>query len=78
MIGNEPELQRYINETIESCVAAGIPAIKYSMSILGVLRTERTPGLGGSSYSTWKKWGPMPGSRPNLLVLAASRRKVER
>jgi mannonate dehydratase len=24
------------------------------MSILGVLRTERTPGRGGSSYSTWR------------------------
>lgn len=57
MLGKEPERQRDIddiNKTIESCAAAGIPAIKYNMSILGVVRTERTPGRGGSSYSTWK------------------------
>ena len=57
MLGNEPGRQRDIddfNKTIESCKAAGIPAIKYNMSLLGVTRTERTPGRGGSSYSTWK------------------------
>ncbi len=32
----------------------GIPSIKYNMSILGVLRTERTPGRGGTTYSTWR------------------------
>jgi mannonate dehydratase len=57
MLGNEPGRQRDIddfNKTIENCKAAGIPAIKYNMSLLGVTRTERTPGRGGSSYSTWK------------------------
>jgi mannonate dehydratase len=57
MLGKEPGRQRDIddfNKTIENCKAAGIPAIKYNMSLLGVVRTERTPGRGGSSYSTWK------------------------
>ena len=31
-----------------------MPSIKYNMSILGVLRTGRTPGRGDASYSTWK------------------------
>jgi len=57
MLGIEPGRQRDIddfNKTIENCKAAGIPSIKYNMSLLGVVRTERTPGRGGSSYSTWK------------------------
>lgn len=57
MLGKEPGRQRDIddfNKTIENCKAAGIPSIKYNMSLLGVVRTERTPGRGGSSYSTWK------------------------
>lgn len=57
MLGKEPERQRDIddiNKTIENCAQVGIPAIKYNMSILGVVRTERTPGRGGSTYSTWR------------------------
>ncbi len=57
MLGKEPERQRDIddiNKTIENCAKVGIPAIKYNMSILGVVRTERTPGRGGSTYSTWR------------------------
>ena len=33
---------------------AGIPAAKYNMNLLGVLRTPDTPGRGGSHYSTWR------------------------
>ncbi len=57
MLGKEPERQRDIddiNKTIESCAKVGVPAIKYNMSILGVVRTARTPGRGGTTYSTWK------------------------
>ena len=32
----------------------GIPAAKYNMNLLGVLRTPDTPGRGGSRYSTWR------------------------
>ncbi len=57
MLASSPERDKDIAEIqqlIRDCARAGIPAIKYNMSILGVLRTERTPGRGGSSYSTWR------------------------
>lgn len=57
MLASSPERDRDIAEIqqlIRDCARAGIPAIKYNMSILGVLRTGRTPGRGGSSYSTWR------------------------
>ena len=57
MLGESPERDRdieHIHKMIEGCAAVGIPAFKYNMSILGVLRTEPTPGRGGSSYSTWR------------------------
>ncbi|TWU09093.1 Mannonate dehydratase [Symmachiella macrocystis] len=57
MLGKSPERDRdieHIQKMIANCAAVGIPAVKYNMSLLGVLRTERTPGRGGSTYSTWK------------------------
>jgi mannonate dehydratase len=57
MLGQDPEREREIDEAIEiirNCAAAGIPAVKYNLSLLGVLRTEPTPGRGGSRYSTWR------------------------
>ncbi|MEX2261196.1 MAG: mannonate dehydratase [Bryobacteraceae bacterium] len=57
MLGQSPERDRdidHIHKMIQACAKAGVPAIKYNMSILGVVRTERTPGRGGSSYSTWR------------------------
>ena len=57
MLGKEPERQREIDEVcaiIRNCAAVGIPAAKYNMNLLGVLRTPDTPGRGGSTYSTWK------------------------
>src|SRR5207247_1786693 len=38
---------------IRAAGKAGIPALKYNLTILGVVRTERTPGRGGASYSTF-------------------------
>ncbi|MBI3462020.1 MAG: mannonate dehydratase [Planctomycetes bacterium] len=57
MLGQGPERDRdieHINLMTANCAKAGIPAWKYNMSLLGVVRTQRTPGRGGSSYSTWK------------------------
>jgi mannonate dehydratase len=57
MMGEDPARQKEIaecHEIIKNCAAAGIPSIKYNLSVLGVLRTESTPGRGGSVYSTWK------------------------
>lgn len=57
MLAESPERDRDIEQLqilIRNCAQAGIPAIKYNMSILGVLRTGRTPGRGDALYSTWK------------------------
>jgi len=57
MLAQSPERDRDIEAMqtlIRNCAAAGIPSIKYNMSILGVLRTARTPGRGDATYSTWK------------------------
>jgi mannonate dehydratase len=57
MMGQEPDRQQEIDEAadiVRACAAAGIPAIKYNVNLLGVLRTESTPGRGGSQYSTWR------------------------
>lgn len=57
MLGQSPERERDIEafqNLIRHCSKAGIPSIKYNMSILGVLRTGRTPGRGGVGYSTWR------------------------
>jgi mannonate dehydratase len=38
---------------IRNAAKAGIPALKYNLSILGVVRTEPTRGRGGARYSTF-------------------------
>lgn len=56
MMAQSPERDRdieHINIMTRNLAKAGIPAFKYNVSILGVLRVERTPGRGGSTYSTW-------------------------
>jgi mannonate dehydratase len=57
MLAKEPDRQRDLDqacEIIKNCAAAGIPAIKYNLNLLGVLRSGTTPGRGGAIYSTWK------------------------
>lgn len=56
MLGKSPERDREIDgicQMIRNAARAGIPALKYNMSILGVVRTEPTPGRGGARYSTF-------------------------
>jgi mannonate dehydratase len=56
MLGQSPERDREIDKIcgmIRDCARAGIPAAKYNMTILGVVRTPRTRGRGGASYSTF-------------------------
>ncbi len=56
MMGKSPERDRAIEqmqETIRNAQRAGVPSIKYNMTILGVVRTESTPGRGGTMLSTW-------------------------
>ena len=57
MLAQSPERDRDIEALqtfIGNCAQAGIPSIKYNMSILGVLRTGRTPGRGDAQYHAWK------------------------
>ena len=57
MLADDPERQRdieHIQNMIMHCARAGVPAFKYNLNLLGVLRTEPTPGRGGSRYSTWR------------------------
>lgn len=57
LLGESPERDRdieHIQMLIRNCARAGVPMIKYNMSLLGVLRTQPTPGRGGSTYSTWR------------------------
>ena len=57
MLAQSPERDRdieAIQTLIRNCAEAGIPSIKYNMSILGVVRTGSTPGRGDAMYSTWK------------------------
>lgn len=57
MLAESPERDRDIESLqllIRNCARAGVPSIKYNMSILGVLRIGRTPGRGDAMYSTWK------------------------
>jgi mannonate dehydratase len=57
MLGQSPERDRDIESLqtmIKNCAAAGIPSIKYNMSLLGVVRIADTPGRGDATYSTWR------------------------
>jgi len=57
MLAKSPERNREIDNIcsmIRNCGKAGIPMVKYNLNILGVVRTARTPGRGGSSYSTFR------------------------
>ncbi len=61
MLGKSPERDREI-ESVQNIIRivgeAGIPAVKYNMNIIGIPRSEREPGRGGSSNSTFR-WSKM-------------------
>jgi mannonate dehydratase len=64
MLAQSPERDRDIEALqtfIRSCAQAGIPSIKYNMSILGVVRTASVPGRGDATYAAWK----LKDARPN-------------
>jgi mannonate dehydratase len=56
LLGDKDYRDRQIEQTcdqIRMTARAGIPAIKYNMTVLNVLRTGTTAGRGGSRYSNW-------------------------
>jgi mannonate dehydratase len=65
MLADSPERDRDIEALqtfIRNCAAVGIPSIKYNLTLLGVLRTQRTPGRGDAVYSTWRLKDAQPKS----------------
>lgn len=56
MLGKGPERDREIDQVIQmirNAGRAGIPAVKYNFTLLGVVRTKRTSDRGGALYSTF-------------------------
>ena len=56
MLAQSPQRDRDIEAfqtLIKNCAAAGIPTLKYNMSILGVVRSASVPGRGDSLYARW-------------------------
>jgi mannonate dehydratase len=56
MLGKSPERDREIDnicQMIRNCSRAGIPMVKYNLTLLGVVRSEPTPGRGSATYSTF-------------------------
>jgi mannonate dehydratase len=56
LLGKSPERDREIDnicQMIRNSGRAGIPALKYNLTLLGVVRTEPTRGRGGVIYSTF-------------------------
>src|SRR5262252_3909593 len=56
MLGKSPERDREIDaicQMVHNSAKAGIPCLKYNMSVLGVVRTESTKGRGGATYSSF-------------------------
>ncbi len=56
MLGKSPERDREIDQIcqmIRNVARAGIPAVKYNLTLLGVVRTEPTAGRGAARYSTF-------------------------
>ncbi len=56
MLGKSPERDREIEniqQMIRNAARAGIPELKYNMSILGVVRTGTVPGRGGAKLSAF-------------------------
>ncbi len=56
LLGKSPDRDNEIKQIcqmIRNTAKAGIPAVKYNLTLLGVVRTEKTRGRGGASYSTF-------------------------
>ena len=72
VLAQSPERDRDIEALqtmIRNCAAAGIPSMKYNMSILGVVRTGRIPGRGDASLSAWR----LKDAHPNPPLTRAGR-----
>lgn len=56
MMGKSPERDKAIDDvcmSLRNAAKAGLPAVKYNMTVLGVLTSGRTEGRGGTSAREW-------------------------
>ncbi len=56
MLANSPQREKNIDQIcqmIRNCAEVGIPAVKYNLTFIGVVRTEATKGRGAAMYSTF-------------------------
>ena len=70
MLAQDPERDRQIDsicELIRNIARAGIPAAKYNLCLIGIPRTERTRGRGGSSNSTFR-WSEIDQDAPPTIA----------
>ena len=70
MLARDPERDReieHICDIIRACASAGIPAAKYNLNLVGVQRTPRTEGRGGSSNSTFR-WSEADQDAPPTIA----------
>lgn len=76
MLGQDPQRQKDVDDLtkcVEACARVGVPAVKYNLSLLGVVRTEPTTGRGGLRLSTWK----LANARPKKDLTTAGRVTAE-
>jgi len=56
-LGQSPQRDRDIEAFqihLKNCAAAGIPCIKYALTVLGAMRSGTVPGRGDALYTAWK------------------------
>jgi mannonate dehydratase len=56
LLARDPDRDRQIDDIsqmIRNVARAGIPSVKYNLTLIGIPRTEPTPGRGGARYSTF-------------------------
>jgi mannonate dehydratase len=81
LLARDPERQREIDGLcglIERLAAAGIPAAKYNLSVLGVPRTAPEPGRGGSRNKAFRWRQADPNAPPTLAGVISEEENWER
>ena len=70
ILANDPERDREIEivqNIIRWCGEVGIPSARYNLYIIGIPRTEREPGRGGSSNDTFR-WAKIDQNAPPTVA----------
>jgi mannonate dehydratase len=63
MLASSPEREREVEafqNQIRACAQAGVPCIKYNMSLLGVLRSGHEQGRGDAMFAAWDEASAHP------------------